>query len=62
MLAQWGSVWQVPPALSAVGAWCVGVPVPRPSPREKFHCDIFNKMVGGPLFSVQKVAFCVVLF
>lgn len=38
------------------------IPVPLPSPSEKFQDAIFNKVVGGILFGIHKVAFCVVLF
>lgn len=61
-MAKRGDVWQVPRALYVVGAHVCCIPVCLPFPGEKFHHDIFNKVGGGTLFSVHKVAFWVVLF
>lgn len=46
-------------ALYIVGTQCMSV---LPPSREKFRYDTFNKVVGGTLCSIHRVAFCVVLF
>lgn len=48
--------------VGACQAQCVCIPALLPPPSEEFRYDIFNKVVGGAVLSVHKVAFCVVLF